>query len=65
MRPHDLDRVGVLTVRVWIEPGVAQWRARITRSNDVEIGTTTSSVADSVDGVCQAVREWLEAFVDR
>jgi hypothetical protein len=63
MSPTDDDRVGVLTIRVWIEPGMAHWRARITRSSDVVHGTDISSVVDSVDAVFETIRMWLEDFV--
>ncbi len=58
------EQVGVLTIRTWVEPGLPGWRARVIKSHDVQAGASTTTVFNSVDAVCDAVRDWLEAYID-
>jgi hypothetical protein len=60
---HPAEQVGVLTIRAWVEPGGAGWRARIIRSQDVHGGGSTMDVFHSVDDVCESVRSWLEEYL--
>jgi hypothetical protein len=50
--PEPVEKVGVLTIRAWVEPG--GWRARIIRSHDIQGGHSTTSVLNSVDDICDA-----------
>jgi hypothetical protein len=63
MRRVEDDRVGLLTIRVWVEPGVSHWFARVTKCDDVESGIATSSALDDTDAVYSTVKEWLEDFI--
>ena len=61
----DDDRDGVLLVRVWIEGGSDQFRARLTSpaaSGDPR-QVFTVAVASSPEGVARAVHAWLAAFL--
>jgi hypothetical protein len=64
----DGDPSAVLVVRVWLEGGTDQFRARL-----MTVGTTpgsgvgeevTVTVAASPGDVVRAVRAWLEEFLD-
>ena len=59
--PHD--RTGALIVRVWIEARhETPLRARITQTLDAS-GPERSVVAvSSAEGICEAVRAWVDAF---
>ncbi|SDY47690.1 hypothetical protein SAMN05661080_03592 [Modestobacter sp. DSM 44400] len=63
----DDDRNGVLLVRVWIEGGSDQFRARLTSPGaDGSVSgedERTVAVASSPEAVSQAVRSWLGAFL--
>ena len=59
------ERTGILVIRVWIErdaPG--QLRARLTQTGDLGEAATTLATASGVRGVCDAVEEWLDEFMD-
>jgi len=65
----DEDRSGALLLRVWLENGSDEFRARLTR-----LGTrrglspdegVTVAVASTPDGVYRSVRVWLDEFLDR
>lgn len=60
----DVSRSGVLLLRVWTEPEVPEMRARLIRAVDVE-EAETSVVAAGIDGICEAVRSWLEQLGTR
>jgi hypothetical protein len=60
----DVSRSGVLLLRVWTEPEVPEMRARLIRAVDVE-ETETSVAAAGIDGICEAVRSWLEQLGTR
>jgi hypothetical protein len=53
----------VLVVRVWTEPGAPELRARLIEARGLEDGETKA--AAGVDGICDAVRTWLESIVAR
>lgn len=63
----NADRQGVLLVRVWLEDGTDQFRARLTTPDlggEVEVGADLSvAVTSSPDGVSQAVHSWLGEFL--
>lgn len=49
----------VLVVRVWAEPGAPRLRARLMEAHGLEDGETKA--AAGIDGICDAVRTWLES----
>jgi hypothetical protein len=51
----------VLVIRVWKE-NRAPLRARLTHILDSGSGEEATAVAETVDGVCAAVRAWLGVF---
>jgi hypothetical protein len=54
-----------LVLRAWLEPGVPpQLRARVVDITPGR-GEHPIAIATSVDGVCRAVRNWLEALQAR
>ena len=59
-----LDRTGVLIIRLWIEDSHEfGLRARITQSALNSAATEESvAVAASVEDICAAVKQWVEAF---
>jgi hypothetical protein len=59
------ERTGVLVVRAWVEGDTPKaFRARLTRSLDVSgPGKVETTVAASIEEVCEQVRAWLLAFV--
>ena len=56
-------RTGLLIIRIWADadPGTGI-RARITRTVDLEAGTTSVAYAGSAEDVGAAVQSWLDAF---
>jgi hypothetical protein len=59
-RPH---RAGVLVVRVWLEAGSRQPRARVVAKLDVDDGREMTYAASSVDEICAVIRAWMAEFV--
>jgi hypothetical protein len=61
------DRSAALLVRVWLEDGPGQFRARLTTTEtSAGVGapdTVTVAVASTPDAVVDAVRAWLDAFL--
>ncbi len=64
----DGDRSAVLVVRVWLEGGTDQFRARLVTagtSPGSEVGEEVTVAATSSPGdVVSAVRAWLDEFLD-
>ena len=62
-----VDPVAVLVIRAWMEHGAAPGlRVRLTSTADVSRGDGESvEYADSVAGVLDCTRAWLEAFVQQ
>jgi hypothetical protein len=58
----DEDRNGVLVVRVWLEDGTDQFRARLT-TPATDGDAFTVAVTSTPDDVWRAVRSWLGAFL--
>ena len=57
---------GILILRAWVEGDPpSELRARLTTTAGVDDAEHSMAVADSVDGVCLAVRAWLSEFVER
>jgi hypothetical protein len=57
-------RTGVLVVSAWTEDRTSSaLRARLTRSTDVRSPQLVVTAAAGVEGICQAVRAWLEEFL--
>jgi hypothetical protein len=59
----DVERTGVLVVRIWTEGADGSLRARITRTLDTDGGDQTSQGAATVEQILATVREWIEAFL--
>ena len=64
----DEDTSAAMLVRVWLEDGTGDFRARLTRlrtiaGRNVDEGLTVA-VASSPDAVCAAIRAWLDEFLD-
>ena len=67
MQSQSPDRTGILILRLWIEGGARDaFRARITQTLDSlgPEGPTATAESDPED-VYEAVRTWVEAFVDQ
>jgi hypothetical protein len=64
-----MDPTGVLVLRVWREPEpTGELRARITTRLDVVDSSESSEtfvVANSVDTMCDSVRQFLLTFAER
>ena len=64
----DGDPSAVLVVRVWLEGGTDQFRARLMIAGTTpgsEVGEdVTVTVASSPGDVVRAVRAWLDEFLD-
>ena len=59
------DRSAALLLRVWIEEGSDQFRARVMAVGSGEEGDRTVAVASSPDEVLEAVRQWLDEYLQR
>ena len=58
----DVAPAGVLVVHVWTEQGTPELRARLIEARGLE-DARTGPAAAGVDGICDAVRAWLESLV--
>ena len=57
------ERIGLLTVRVWVEPGSSQpLRANVRFTNDVSEGYQAARVLSDERAVNEAVQNWLREF---
>jgi hypothetical protein len=55
----------VLVVRAWLEDtSETALRARVTQTLDIAAQDVVVIIASSSDDVCDAVRAWLDAFVE-
>ena len=58
------DRSAALLVRVWLEDGTDQFRARVTAvGSDASEEDRTVALASSPGEVADAVGDWLDRFV--
>jgi alkanesulfonate monooxygenase SsuD/methylene tetrahydromethanopterin reductase-like flavin-dependent oxidoreductase (luciferase family) len=58
------DRSAALLLRVWMEEGSDQFRARLMAvGTDGQAGDRTVSLASTPDDVIDAVRRWLDDFI--
>lgn len=59
------DPTGIMIVRVWIEADPHGFRARMTHTLNATGRDDAMATAAEPEDVYDAVREWVEAFVDR
>ena len=57
------DRSAALLLRVWIEEGSDQFRARVMAVGSGESSDRTVALASSPDEVLQAVSRWLDEYL--
>jgi hypothetical protein len=60
--PDEPERVGVLVVRVWLEPAGDGVVARITARRNVLTDDEEAVVVTSGEAAVGVVREWIAAF---
>ncbi len=62
---ENQNRVGVVLVRVWLEPGngTTLLKARITARLDINEQAEKVTAGASVDEICDRIRVLLEEFV--
>ena len=56
------ERSGVLVLRVWIEAGSDEFRARITAENELGSGQRVTAVAGSLEAILEFIRRWVVEF---
>jgi len=57
------ERTGVLVLRVWIEAGSGEFRARITAESELGSGERVSVVAGSLEEILEFVQGWIDEFM--
>ena len=58
------EQAGVFIIRIWREPNTSSgFRARIIRTVDLSSPQEVVSAASTVEGVRDAVEQWLAEFV--
>ncbi len=57
------ERTGVLVLRVWIEAGTDEFRARITAESELGAEERVTVVASSLDEIIEFVRRWVQEFL--
>ena len=57
------ERTGVLVLRVWIEAGTDEFRARITAEDELGSGERVTVVAGSIEEILEFIRTWVADFV--
>jgi hypothetical protein len=66
MADTSSDRSGLLILRLWDEPRHdSRLRGRITHKLDNKATEQSVAVTDSIDAICDVVRDWVQAFADR
>ena len=64
MRPvPNGERTGVLVLRVWIEAGTDEFRARMTAEDELGSGERVTVVAGSLEEILEFIRTWVADFV--
>lgn len=63
MNTVNPERVGVLVIRVWLETGAPQPRARIIARVNLDDAREMTYATSSVDEVCELVRHWMTEFL--
>jgi len=53
----------VLVLRVWIEAGSGEFRARITAEDELGSGERVAAVAGSLEEILELIRVWVADFV--
>lgn len=59
------ERTGVLVLRVWIEAGSDEFRARVTAESELGTGERETAVAGSLEEIIEFIRVWVEEFLAR
>jgi hypothetical protein len=59
------ERTGVLVLRVWIEAGTDEFRARITADDELGSGERVTAVAATMEEILEFIRSWVHEFVER
>lgn len=59
------DRSAALLLRVWLEEGSDQFRARLMAVGSGQGSDRTVALASSPDDVLEAVRHWLDEYLRR
>ena len=57
------ERTGVLVLRVWIEAGTDEFRARMTAEDELGSGERVTVVAGSLEEILEFIRTWVADFV--
>ena len=57
------ERTGVLVLRVWIEAGSGEFRARITAEDELGSRDRVTAVAGGVEEILELIRAWVADFV--
>ena len=57
------ERTGVLVLRVWIEAGTDEFRARLTAESELGTGERVTAVAGSLEEIVEFIRRWVDEFV--
>lgn len=57
------ERTGVLVLRVWIEAGTDEFRARMTAEDELGSGERVTVVAGSIEEILEFIRTWVADFV--
>jgi len=60
--PDEPERVGILVIRIWLEPAGGAVVARITCRRDLLSGDEESLVVAGHDAAVGFVRDWILAF---
>ncbi|MGH8932084.1 MAG: hypothetical protein ACRDZO_16055 [Egibacteraceae bacterium] len=59
------ERTGLVLVRAWVEGNDrSTFRVRITQRNDITETEQTVTATATVEETCEAVRRWLERFLE-
>ncbi len=56
------QHTGVCVIRVWVENEAPELRARLIMTLDITGGEESTATVAGPDGICNAVRDWLERF---
>jgi hypothetical protein len=57
------ERTGVLVLRVWIEAGSDEFRARITAESELGSADRVTAVAASMEEILDFIRDWVDEFL--
>jgi hypothetical protein len=59
------ERTGVLVLKIWIEAGTNEFRARMTAESEIGSGEHVRVHASSLEEILVFISRWVQEFLER